>query len=60
MKKSQGALETCETVCNSTFFDAIDEMIFIKDHELRYVFANQALLNFFKQTNATFLGKKRQ
>ena len=58
MKKSQGALETCETVCNSTFFDAIDEMIFIKDHELRYVFANQALLNFFKQTNATFLGKK--
>jgi len=57
MKKIQDE-RTFETGCYTAFFDAIDEMIFIKDDELRYVFANQALLNFFKRKNATFLGKK--
>jgi len=58
MKKIHDKHEVFETGCYTAFFDAIDEMIYIKDDELRYVFANQALLNFFKRKNATFLGKK--
>ncbi len=58
MKKIQHSFEAFETGCYTAFFDAIDEMIFIKDDELRYVFANHALLDFFKRKNSAFLGKK--
>ncbi|MBV5278817.1 MAG: PAS domain S-box protein, partial [Campylobacteraceae bacterium] len=58
MKKIQGSPEVFEAGCYTAFFDAIDEMIFIKDDALRYVFANRALLDFFGRENATFLGKK--
>lgn len=47
-----------ETLHCSNFFDAIDEMIFIKDPQLRYIFVNKALCDFFQKTKDEIYGKK--
>jgi PAS domain-containing protein len=42
---------------DTAFFDAIDEMVFIKDSSLRYLYVNEKLMHFFGKPLEHIVGK---